>query len=128
MLLSSFCAYRLGQWRRRQRCRQQQHHQLHQGCVKEEEEKRGREVKADNINEKNNQMQQKSWHNNNTSINHDSAVSGDGDADFERDVDGEDLDNNIDLFEEQRYKKTNKNNWRYGARVHQKPEYRSSKP
>jgi hypothetical protein len=62
-------------------------------------------------------MQQKSWHNNNTSINHDSAVSGDGDADFERDVDGEDLDNNIDLFEEQRYTKTNKNNWRYGARV-----------
>jgi hypothetical protein len=53
----------------------------------------------------------KSQHNNNTSINHDFVISGKGDADIEGDADGKDSDNNIDLFEEKRYKKTKAKNW-----------------
>jgi hypothetical protein len=53
----------------------------------------------------------KSWHNNNTSINHDFVISGKGDADVEGDADSEDSDDNVDLFKEKRYKKTNATNW-----------------
>jgi hypothetical protein len=41
----------------------------------------------------------KSWHDNNTSVNHDFVVCGKGDADVEGDADGKDSDNNVDLFE-----------------------------
>jgi hypothetical protein len=56
-------------------------------------------------------MQQKGRHNNNTSINHDFVISGKGDADIEGDADGKDSDDNVDLFEEKRFEKTNATNW-----------------
>ncbi len=53
----------------------------------------------------------KSRHNSNTSINHDFVVCGEGDADVEGDADGKESDEDIDLFKEKRYKKTNAANW-----------------
>jgi hypothetical protein len=53
----------------------------------------------------------KSRHNSNTSINHDFLVWGKGDADVEGDADGEESVEDVDLFKEKRYKKTNAANW-----------------
>jgi hypothetical protein len=52
-----------------------------------------------------------SLHNNNTSVNHDFVICGEGDAVIEGDTDSKDSDNDVDLFEEKRYKKTNAANW-----------------
>ena len=51
-------------------------------------------------------------------------LSGKRDADFEGDADGEDLDNDINLFEEKRYEKSKAKNWtkhengRPGRKIH----------
>jgi hypothetical protein len=52
-----------------------------------------------------------SRHNSNTSINHDFVVCGKGDADVEGDAEGEESDEDVDLFKERRYEKTNAANW-----------------
>jgi hypothetical protein len=63
----------------------------------------------------------------NTSINHDFVISGEGDADIEGDADGKDSDDDVDLFEEKRYKKTKAKNWtmhkngRPGREIHPIP-------
>jgi hypothetical protein len=53
----------------------------------------------------------KSRHDNNTSINHDFVISGKGDADVEGDADSNYSDDNVDLFKEKKYEKTNATNW-----------------
>ena len=69
--------------------------------AEEEEEERG-EVKIVDVKETH-----KSKRTTNTSIIHDSVMlSGKRDTDFEGDADGEDLNDDIDLFKEKRYAKT----------------------
>jgi hypothetical protein len=53
----------------------------------------------------------KSRHDNNTSIIYDFVTCGKNDMDVEGDADSKDSDNNVDLFEEKRYEKTNAANW-----------------
>jgi hypothetical protein len=53
----------------------------------------------------------KSRHINNTTINHDYIISGEGDLVIEGDANGKDSDLDIDFFRERRYEKTKATNW-----------------